>query len=228
MLLPEDDLNLACLLKSPLLGLGEDELFELAWDRGEASLLERLRALAETRPARFAVAYARLARLAAARRLHAAVRVLRLGAGRRWRPATPAGPARPRRGRADRGLPRPGPGLRAGPSGVDGRLPALAVPRHGRAEARPREGTRRGARRPPCTAPRGSRRRSCSWPMPGRAGAPARGRLLWSDPALDGTGAELPLWRAAKAERDGLTEAIVAARGRGASSRSAAACSTSR
>ena len=61
-LLPEDDLNLACLLKSPLLGLGEDELFELAWGRGEASLLERLRALAETRPTRFAVAYARLAR----------------------------------------------------------------------------------------------------------------------------------------------------------------------
>ena len=35
VLLPEDDLNLACLLKSPLLGLDEDDLFELAWDRGE-------------------------------------------------------------------------------------------------------------------------------------------------------------------------------------------------
>ena len=43
ILLPEDDLNLACLLKSPLLGLDEEELFELAWDRGEPSLLERLR-----------------------------------------------------------------------------------------------------------------------------------------------------------------------------------------
>ena len=43
ILLPEDDLNLACLLKSPLLGLGEDELFELAHGRGEASLIVRLR-----------------------------------------------------------------------------------------------------------------------------------------------------------------------------------------
>ncbi len=43
----------------------------------------------------------------------------------------------------------------------------------------------------------------------GPRGRSPRGRLLWSDPALDGTGAELPLWRAAKAERDGLTEAIV-------------------
>lgn len=61
MLLPEDDLNLACLLKSPLVGLDEEALFELAWNRGEASLLERLRALAESRPARFAEAYRRLA-----------------------------------------------------------------------------------------------------------------------------------------------------------------------
>lgn len=61
LLLPEDDLNLACLLKSPLLGLTEDDLFELAWDRGEASLLERLRARAEAEPARFGGAYGRLA-----------------------------------------------------------------------------------------------------------------------------------------------------------------------
>ena len=43
ILLPEDDLNLACLLKSPLLGLDEDQLFDLAYDRGHLSLLERLR-----------------------------------------------------------------------------------------------------------------------------------------------------------------------------------------
>jgi ATP-dependent helicase/nuclease subunit A len=53
MLLPEDDLNLACLLKSPLVGLDEDDLFDLAWNRGNASLLERLRAAAETAPDRF-------------------------------------------------------------------------------------------------------------------------------------------------------------------------------
>ena len=33
VLLPQDDLNLACLLKSPLVGLDEDRLFTLAWNR---------------------------------------------------------------------------------------------------------------------------------------------------------------------------------------------------
>ena len=47
-LLPEDDLQLACLLKSPLLGLTEDELFELATGRGEASLFDALVMAAET------------------------------------------------------------------------------------------------------------------------------------------------------------------------------------
>ncbi len=60
-LLPEDDLNLACLLKSPLLGLDEDQLFALAWDRGEATLFERLRAAAAEGREPFAAAQARLA-----------------------------------------------------------------------------------------------------------------------------------------------------------------------
>lgn len=42
LLLPEDDLNLATLLKSPLLGFDEDTLFELAYDRGDRSLWESL------------------------------------------------------------------------------------------------------------------------------------------------------------------------------------------
>ncbi len=46
MLLPEDDYSLACLLKSPLLGLDEDGLFRLAHGRGATSLMERLRARA--------------------------------------------------------------------------------------------------------------------------------------------------------------------------------------
>ena len=46
LLLPEDDLTLACLLKSPLVGLGEEDLYELAHDRGRASLWQRLRARA--------------------------------------------------------------------------------------------------------------------------------------------------------------------------------------
>ena len=42
LLLPEDDLNLACVLKSPLIGMDEELLFALAHNRGHASLWERL------------------------------------------------------------------------------------------------------------------------------------------------------------------------------------------
>ena len=38
VLLPDDDLNLACLLKSPLLGLNDDDLFELCYNRGVDSV----------------------------------------------------------------------------------------------------------------------------------------------------------------------------------------------
>jgi ATP-dependent helicase/nuclease subunit A len=43
LLLPEDDLTLAAVLRSPLFGLGEDDLFELAYCRGDATLYQRLR-----------------------------------------------------------------------------------------------------------------------------------------------------------------------------------------
>jgi ATP-dependent helicase/nuclease subunit A len=42
MLLPEDDLSLATVLKSPLFGLSEDDIFILAHDRGKDSLVRRL------------------------------------------------------------------------------------------------------------------------------------------------------------------------------------------
>ena len=42
LLLPEDDLTLAALLKSPIFNLGEDALFTLAHGRGKKSLWERL------------------------------------------------------------------------------------------------------------------------------------------------------------------------------------------
>src|SRR5215813_34630 len=58
VLLPQDDLNLACLLKSPLIGLSEDALFSLAWRR-PGHLWRALRARA-TEPA-YAEAHARLA-----------------------------------------------------------------------------------------------------------------------------------------------------------------------
>jgi len=62
LLLPENDLELACLLKSPLLGLDENQLFELAHGRGPVSLLERLRERARSDPedGPFRRAYGRL------------------------------------------------------------------------------------------------------------------------------------------------------------------------
>lgn len=43
LLLPEDDLTLATVLKGPLFGLSEEELFDLAYDRGDQTLWQVLR-----------------------------------------------------------------------------------------------------------------------------------------------------------------------------------------
>jgi ATP-dependent helicase/nuclease subunit A len=68
LLLPDDDLALACVLKSPLFGLSEEQLFALAWDR-KGSLRASLRNKADGDPA-FAEADRALAEFArAARRL---------------------------------------------------------------------------------------------------------------------------------------------------------------
>jgi ATP-dependent helicase/nuclease subunit A len=61
LLLPDDDLALASVLKSPLLGLSEEQLFALAWDR-KGSLRAALRARADD--LEFADANARLDRYA--------------------------------------------------------------------------------------------------------------------------------------------------------------------
>jgi ATP-dependent helicase/nuclease subunit A len=42
LLLPEDDLTLATVLKGPLVGFDDNDLFRLAWDRGEKTLWRRL------------------------------------------------------------------------------------------------------------------------------------------------------------------------------------------
>jgi ATP-dependent helicase/nuclease subunit A len=63
LLLPEDDLSLAAVLRSPLFGLSEEALFELAHDRRGARLYERLRAARDRPP--FAEACARFAELLA-------------------------------------------------------------------------------------------------------------------------------------------------------------------
>ena len=47
-LLPEDDFTLAILLRSPFCDLSEEDLFRLAWDRGDRRLWDRLRAAAES------------------------------------------------------------------------------------------------------------------------------------------------------------------------------------
>ena len=59
LLLPEDDLALATVLRSPLFGFSDDDLFEIAWNRGRTSLRT---ALARKTPERqiFADAAARL------------------------------------------------------------------------------------------------------------------------------------------------------------------------
>ncbi len=59
LLLPQDDLALAVALKSPLFGLGDDDLFTLAWRR-KGSLRQALRDHAATR-GQFKEAFARLA-----------------------------------------------------------------------------------------------------------------------------------------------------------------------
>lgn len=43
LLLPNDDLSLACVLRSPLYNLSEDDLFELCFKRGEKTLWQRLK-----------------------------------------------------------------------------------------------------------------------------------------------------------------------------------------
>lgn len=88
VLLPEDDLSLAALLKSPLFNLGEDDLFELAARRAEGeSLWQRLRQSGTEETSRFyrvvstLAGYASLARNLAPHDFYA--RVLGAHGGRR-------------------------------------------------------------------------------------------------------------------------------------------------
>ncbi len=61
VLLPEDDYTFACLLKSPLLDFGEEELFALAHGRGAQHIFERLRERAERGEEPFVEAWDRFA-----------------------------------------------------------------------------------------------------------------------------------------------------------------------
>ncbi len=51
LLLPKDDLTLAVVLKSPFIGLDEEQLFELAYDRGSSTLWEVLQQKMDKDPA---------------------------------------------------------------------------------------------------------------------------------------------------------------------------------
>src|SRR5262249_32807666 len=64
LLLPEDDLALATVLRSPFFGLTDDDLFALAWDRGPLPLCAALKRRAGEKPL-FAEAAAELGKLAA-------------------------------------------------------------------------------------------------------------------------------------------------------------------
>jgi ATP-dependent helicase/nuclease subunit A len=63
LLLPQDDLALATVLRSPLFGFSDDELFAIAWDRGRVSLRAALASKAREGK-KFADAIARLDELA--------------------------------------------------------------------------------------------------------------------------------------------------------------------
>ena len=145
VLLPQDDLNLACLLKSPLVGLDEEALFELAHGR-KGHLWRALRERAGDAALRRRPCAA--VRLAGARRLHHAVRFLRRGARSRRRPRAPARTAGPRGRRPDR---------RA--AGARAAVPA----RRGRARCRAScAGSRRAAARSSATSTRTAAARCAS------------------------------------------------------------------
>ena len=62
LLLPEDDLTLATVLKGPLVGFDEEQLFELAYNRRGATLWQRLRERAQSDP-RYSRAFDKLSHL---------------------------------------------------------------------------------------------------------------------------------------------------------------------
>ena len=142
--LPEDDLALASVLKSPLFGLDDDDLLALAPKR-QGFLWQELVARAGTRcalrrPRRDPEA------LAGAGRPGAAVRVLLRPAGRGRHARADAGAPRRRGGRRHRRAAQPGAGLRRERRAVPAGLPELAARGHPRHQARHGAGARRGAR----------------------------------------------------------------------------------
>jgi ATP-dependent helicase/nuclease subunit A len=152
LLLPEDDLQLAALLKSPLIGLSEDALFGLAHDRAGSLWAALSAGAARTRrkgarrsgspPCKAAPTSS--PRTRCWRRCWASPPSAPRRAGHE-RPGAAAGPPRPRRRRpAGRGAER-GARLRARAPAEPARLRPLAPPRRRAGEARGGKRRRRGA-----------------------------------------------------------------------------------
>ena len=205
MLLPEDDLNLACLLKSPLVGLGEEDLFALAWNRGEASLIERLRRAAETQPERFAVAYGRLSGWLQRADFMPPFEFFAwlLGAdGGRRRLLARLGPdaIEPIEAFLSQTLAYE----QGHPASLQGFLHWICL---GADELkRDPEKARDVVRVTTVHGAKGLEAPIVVLADAGPRGQPRRGRLLWGH-AMDGT-TELPFWRPSKADREGLTERL--------------------
>ena len=108
LLLPEDDLTLAAVLKGPLFGIDEETLFDLAYGRGEATFVGPAARLAPRTAPALRRAAERLAALARPRRFRAALRALCRDPRRRGRAARHARAARARGGGPDRRVPRAG------------------------------------------------------------------------------------------------------------------------
>lgn len=215
LLLPENDMALACLLKSPLLGLGEDALFELAHDRGHLSLIERLRARAaeDTANGPFRATYDRLeewlrrADFMPPFELYAWI----LGAdGGRRRILERLGPealdpVESFLGQAlayERGHPASLQGflawfrLSAGELKRDPEKPGDRV----------RVSTVHGAK--------GLEAPIVVLADSGPHGQPPRGRILWGSADPERRGPELPFWRAGESEREPLTRSLIEAENR--------------
>ena len=125
LLLPEDDLTLAAVLRSPLFGLSEEDLFELAHGRGEATLIGRLRALRHQN-ARLREAHERFSELLRQADFAPPFEFYTRLLGRCRRPPAPARAAWQGGDRSRSRRSRPGARLRAGPPALAARLPALA------------------------------------------------------------------------------------------------------
>ena len=125
MLLPEDDLSLAAVLKSPLIGLDEDQLFALAHGRGKRPCGGARRAAWPTLRRSFA-ARGRSSTPGAGGRLSRPLRLLRPYPCRQDMAAVRSCAGSAGGGGRARRVPRPGARLRAGPHAVAAGLPRLA------------------------------------------------------------------------------------------------------